>query len=210
VYAFGPIRSILLLIALVSLMGMPYAVLIPVFAKEILHGGVHTFGFLMTAAGSGALVGTLFLASRRNVLGLGKIIMAATILFAVGIASFALSTNFILSLATLVVAGFGAMTLISSCNTVLQTISDEDKRGRVMSFFTMAFVGIGPFGNLGAGAMAGMIGPRNTLLLGSLGCLVGAAIFIRHLPQIREKVRPIYVRMGIIKEGEKDKNPPKQ
>ena len=206
-YTFGPIRSILLLVSLVSLMGMPYAVLVPVFAKEILHGGVHTFGFLMTAAGSGALVGTLFLASRKSVLGLGHIIVTATVLFATGIASFALSTNFILSLATLVVAGFGAMTLISSCNTVLQTILDEDKRGRVMSFFTMAFVGVGPFGSLGAGAMAGMIGPRETLLLGSFGCLVGAAIFVRHLPQIREKVRPIYVRMGIIPEAEKEKKP---
>ena len=206
-YTFAPIRSILLLIALVSLMGMPYAVLVPVFAKEILHGGVHTFGFLMTAAGSGALVGTLFLASRKSVLGLGHIIVTATVLFATGIASFALSTNFILSLATLVVAGFGAMTLISSCNTVLQTILDEDKRGRVMSFFTMAFVGVGPFGSLGAGTMAGLIGPRNTLLLGSAGCLVGAAFFVRHLPQIREKVRPIYARMGIIPAAEKEKKP---
>ena len=197
-YTFGPIRSILLLLALVSFMGMPYAVLVPVFAKEILHGGVHTFGFLMTAAGSGALAGTLLLASRKNVLGLGQIIVTATFFFAVGIALFALSTNFILSLAALVVAGFGAMTLIASCNTVLQTILDEDKRGRVMSFFTMAFMGVAPFGSLGAGSMAGMIGPRNTLLIGSFGCLVGAAIFTRHLPQIREKVRPIYVRMGII------------
>jgi len=199
-YTFGPIRSILLLLALVSLMGMPYAVLVPVFAKEILHGGVHTFGFLMTAAGIGALAGTLLLASRKNVLGFGQIIVTATVFFAVGIALFALSTNFILSLAALVVAGFGAMTLIASCNTVLQTILDEDKRGRVMSFFTMAFMGVAPFGSLGAGSMAGMIGPRDTLLIGSLGCLVGAAIFTCHLPQIREKIRPIYVRMGIIRE----------
>ena len=199
-YNFAPIRSILLLLALVSLMGMPYSVLVPVFAKDILHGGAHTFGFLMTAAGSGALVGTLYLASRQSVRGLGRVIVRATILFAVGIAAFALSENFILSLAALALAGFGAMTLVASCNTVLQTILDEDKRGRVMSFFTMAFIGVAPFGSLGAGTMAGIIGPRDTLLLGGIGCLVGAAVFARHLPQIREKVRPIYLRMGIIQE----------
>lgn len=199
-YQFGPIRSILLLLALVSLMGMPYSVLVPVFAKDVLHGGAHTFGFLMTAAGSGALAGTLYLASRHSVRGLGRVIVRATILFAAGIAAFALSDNFPLSLAALAVAGFGAMTLVASCNTVLQTILDEDKRGRVMSFFTMAFIGVAPFGSLGAGAMAGIIGPRDTLLLGGAGCLVGAAVFVRHLPQIREKVRPIYLRMGIIRE----------
>ncbi|HEY3309370.1 MAG TPA: MFS transporter [Desulfuromonadaceae bacterium] len=199
-YKFGPIRSILLMVALVSLMGMPYTVLVPVFAKDILHGGAHTFGFLMTAAGSGALLGTLYLASRRSVLGLGRIMVTATILFAAGIASFALSSNLIISLAALALAGFGMMTLVASCNTVLQTILDEDKRGRVMSFFTMAFMGMAPFGSLGAGAMAGVIGPRETLLIGGGGCLIGAAVFARQLPHIREKVRPIYVRMGIIRE----------
>ncbi len=199
-YEFGPIKSILLLLALISLMGMPYSVLMPVFAKEILHGGAHTFGFLMAAAGSGALVGTLYLASRRSVLGLDRVIVMATIFFAVGIIIFALSSNFILSLAALVGAGFGAMTLVASCNTVLQTILDEDKRGRVMSLFTVAFIGVAPFGSLGAGFMAGIIGPRFTLLIGGAGCLVGAAVFSRHLPQIREKMRPIYIRMGIIQE----------
>ena len=199
-YSFGPIRGILLLLALVSLMGMPYSVLAPVFAKDILHGGAHTFGFLMTGAGSGALVGTLYLASRKSVRGLGRVIVRATILFAIGIAAFALSDNFLLSLASLALTGFGGMTLVASCNTVLQTILDEDKRGRVMSFFTMAFIGMAPFGSLGAGSMAGIFGPRNTLLLGSAGCLIGAAIFARHLPRIREKVRPIYLRMGIIQE----------
>lgn len=199
-YEFGPIRSILLLLALVSFMGMPYSVLAPVFAKDILHGDAHTFGFLMTAAGSGALAGTLYLASRRSVLGLGRLIVMATILFSVGIATFAVSTHLSLSLAALTLAGFGAMTLVSSCNTILQTILDEDKRGRVMSFFAMSFIGVAPFGSLGAGSMAGIIGPRDTLLLGGIGCLVGAAVFARHLPQIREKVRPIYLRMGIIPE----------
>ena len=199
-FGFGPIRSILLLIAFVSLMGMPYAVLVPVFAKEILHGGAHTFGFLMTAAGSGALIGTLYLASRRNVVGLGRVIVMAVILFAVGIAIFATSSYLSISLAALAMTGFGSITLVASCNTILQTILEEDKRGRVMSFFTMAFMGMAPFGSLAAGALADTVGVRYTLLIGAGFCLVGAAMFARNLPKIREKIRPIYVRMGIIRE----------
>jgi len=198
-FGFGPIRSILLLVALVSLTGMPYTVLVPVFAQKILHGGAHTFGFLMTAGGCGALAGTVYLASRRSVLGLGRLIVLATVFFATGMAAFALSSNIILSLLALVVTGFGAMTLVASCNTILQTILEEDKRGRVMSFFTVAFMGMAPFGSFGAGVMADIIGPRETLLLGAGCCLAGAIIFARHLPHIREMVRPIYAKMGILK-----------
>lgn len=201
-YAFGfaPIRSILLLVAVISLTGMPYAVLLPVYAKEILHGGAHTFGFLMTASGCGALAGTVYLASRRSVLGLGRLIVVATILFALGVAVFAVSNNIALSLAALTVSGFGAMTMVASCNTILQTVLDEDKRGRVMSLFTVAFLGIGPFGSFGAGAMAGIIGPPATLLIGAACCLLAALVFARELPHIRKAVRPLYVKMGIIKE----------
>ena len=199
-FSFKPIRSILFLVALLSLTGMPYVVLVPVFAKEVLHGGAGTFGFLVTAAGCGALVGTVYLASRKSVLGLGKLIVRAALLFAVGIAAFALSNKILLSLASLVVAGFGAMTLVAACNTILQTILEDDKRGRVMSLFTVAFMGVAPFGSFGAGTMAGIIGPRDTLLIGSICCLVGTALFARHLPAIREQVRPIYVKMGIIVE----------
>jgi len=199
-FEFGPIRSILLLIALVSLMGMPYSVLVPVFAKEVLHGDAHTFGFLMTAAGCGALAGTLFLASRKSVLGLGRMIVRATCLFAAGIALFAISRNVLFSLAALAVAGFGGMTLVASSNTILQTILEDDKRGRVMSFFTVAFIGMTPFGSFGAGVMAESIGARQALLVGAASCLAGAALFGRYLPAIRETVRPIYVRMGIIPE----------
>lgn len=199
-FGFGPIRSILLLIALVSLTGMPYAVLVPVFAKEVLHGGAHTYGFLMTASGGGAFAGTIYLASRKSILGLGRLIVISAALFAAGIAGFALSSNLPLSLFTLAIAGFGAMTLVASCNTILQTILEEDKRGRVMSFFTMSFMGMAPFGSFGVGTMAGIVGIRYTLLIGAACCLVGAFIFARYLPQIREMVRPIYLRMGIIKE----------
>lgn len=202
VYAFGfsPIRNILLLLGLISLMGMPYTVLMPVFAKDILHGGAHTFGFLMAAAGSGAFVSTVYLASRKTVLGLGRIISFSSALFGIGLVAFALSGTLIFSLGSLFLAGFGVMAQIASSNTILQTIVEDDKRGRVMSFFTMAFIGMTPFGSLLAGAVASSIGARNTLLAGGLSCLVGAALFARELPRLREKVRPIYVRKGIIRE----------
>ncbi len=199
-FGFGPIRSILLLLALVSLTAMPYAVLVPIFAKEILHGEAHTFGFLMSAAGCGALVGTFFLASRKSVLGLGRVIVRSAAFFAGGIAVFALSSHLLLSLAALALVGFGGISFIASCNTILQTILDEDKRGRVMSLFTMAFMGMVPIGSLAAGAVAGIIGPRQTLLIGAASCLGGAALFARELPAIREQVRPIYRRMGILPE----------
>jgi MFS family permease len=179
---------------------MPYSVLTPVFAKEVLHGGAHTFGFLMTAAGCGAFIGSIYLASRKNVVGLGRLIARAVVLLSSGIACFAVSSNLPLSLISLVVAGFGAMIMIASSNTILQTILEEDKRGRVMSFFTMAFMGMVPFGSFCAGTMAGIIGPRGTLLLGAACCLGGAVLFTRYLPHFREKLRPIYVNMGIIKE----------
>lgn len=197
-YGFQPIRSILLLLALVSLMGMPYTVLMPVFAKEILHGGAQTFGFLMTATGCGALVGSLYLASRKSVLGLGRVVVMAAVLFALGIVCFALSSSMLISFISLALAGFGIMTLMASSNTILQTILEEDKRGRVMSLFTMSIIGIAPFGCLGAGAMADIIGTRETLLLGACFCLLGAALFAKQLPRFREKVRPIYERMGIM------------
>lgn len=201
-YSFGfvPIRNILLLVALVSLVGMPYSVLLPVFARDVFHGGAHTYGFLMTASGLGALASTLYLASRKSVLGLGRLIPLSAALFGGGVAVLALSGSFFLSLAALAAAGFGVMAQVASSNTILQTIVDEDKRGRVMSLFAMAFMGMTPFGSLAAGALAGSIGPRETILLGGTACLVGAALFARQLPALREKVRPIYVRMGIIRE----------
>jgi MFS family permease len=199
VFGFKPIRSILLLLALVSLMGMPYSVLIPVFAREVLHGSSHTYGFLVTAVGSGAFAGALYLASRGSVIGLGRVIVRAAIFFGAGIAAFALSKTFILSMVSLVVAGFGAMTLVASSNTILQTIVEEDKRGRVMSFFTMAFIGMAPFGSLIAGTLAGYIGARETVLIGAICCLAGGIIFFRELPRFREQIRPIYIDRGILR-----------
>ena len=201
-YAFGfaPIRSILLLLALVSFMAMPYAVLMPIFAADVLQGGAYTLGFLSGAAGVGALIGALYLASRRSVLGLGMAIVWSTFAFGVGLIGFAFSTNLWISLILMLVTGFGMMAQMAASNTVLQTIVDEDKRGRVMSLYSMAFLGMMPFGSLFAGVLAGWIGAANTVMIGGVACLVGGALFALVLPRLRGLVRPIYARMGILPE----------
>ena len=199
-FGFKPIRYIILLLALVSLMGMPYTVLMPVFAKNILHGGSHTFGFLMGATGVGALTGALYMASRRSVLGLVKLIALFAGVFGAGIFAFSLSHNFVISLVLLLFTGFGMMMQMTSSNTILQTIVDDDKRGRVMSFYTMAFMGTAPFGSLLAGSLASTIGAPATLMIGGATCIAGAIFFARQLPKIKKIIRPIYIRMGIIPE----------
>lgn len=199
-FYFTPIRAILLLLALVSLMGMPYMVLMPIFARDILHGGPHGMGFLMGASGAGALVGAVFLASRRSVLGLGRMIPLAASLFGCGLIAFSLSRMFWLAMLTMLATGFGMIVEMASSNTLLQTIVEDDKRGRIMSFYTMAFMGMAPFGSLLAGVLASRIGAPHTLLVGGLSCLAGAALFAVKLPALREMVRPIYIKAGILPE----------
>jgi MFS family permease len=204
-YTFGslPIRYIILLLALVSLMGMPYTVLMPVFAKTIIHGGPHTFGFLMGASGIGALTAAIYMASRKSVLGLGKIIPRFAAFFGVGLIAFSQSYNFLLSMVLMLVVGAGMIMQMTSSNTILQTIVDDDKRGRVMSFYTMAFMGTAPFGSLMAGYLASIIGAPNTLMIGGFSCILGAVIFARKLPEIKRTIRPVYIRLGIISEVNK-------
>ena len=198
-YAFGfaPIRAILLLLAWISLLGMPYMVLMPVFARDILHGGPSTLGFLMGASGVGALIAALYLASRRSVLGLERKMAMACALLGVSIVAFSLSRSFWLSTLFLVAAGFGTIVQITSSNTIIQTLVEEDKRGRVMSLFTMSFMGIVPFGCLLEGSLASHIGAPNTLLINSVCCLFAAAVFGRQLPSLTKTARPIYESMGI-------------
>ena len=201
-YAFGfaPIRSVLLLLALVSLMGMPYTVLMPIFAEKILHGGPQALGFLMGATGVGAMAGSIYLASRKSVLGLGKIIVISANLFGIGLIAFSLSRLFWLSLLFMLLTGFGMMVQMASSNTVLQTIVEEDKRGRVMSFYTMAFMGMVPFGSLLAGGLANKIGAPNTVMMGGVACILGSAMFAKKLPSLRKIAHPIYVEKGIVSE----------
>ncbi len=201
-YAFGfaPIRYLLLLLALSSLMGMPYVVLMPIFARDILHGGPHTLGFLMSAAGIGALISASYLASRKSVIGLGRVIVFGSTMFGCGLIFFALSRYMLLSLAFMLLTGFGMMTVLTSCNTILQTIVEEDKRGRVMSFYTMAFMGMVPFGSLMGGSLATQIGAPGTLMLGGICCIAASFLFARKLPLLRRITRPLYIDLGIIRD----------
>jgi MFS family permease len=195
---FKPIRNILLLLALLSLVGMPYTVLMPIFAEDILGGGSYTFGWLMAASGVGALTGALFLAARKTVLGLGKFIPAMAVVFGAGLIAFSFSRELWLSLTLRVVTGLGFMAQMTVSNTLLQTIVEENKRGRVMSFYTAAVMGTMPFGSLLAGAVAARIGAPHTLLISGICCVVGALWFARTLPSLRRDVRPIYVKKGIL------------
>jgi MFS family permease len=199
-YAFGfpPIRALILLVAMVSFLGMPYAVLMPIFADRILGGGADTLGFLMTASGLGALAGAVYMAGRASVVGLGSRMVAACVLFGLGLMGFSQSESLPLSLALLALVGLGMMVVMSSCNTILQTIVEDDKRGRVMSIYTTAFMGVAPFGSLLAGDLADRIGAPTTVLICGAGCLVGTLFFARKLPALRALVRPIYVQKGVL------------
>src|SRR3954454_2625007 len=200
VRGFQPIASILLLLTVISLVGMPYTALMPIFAGNILHGGAHTLGFLMAAVGIGALAGAIRLAARQTVLGLGRVIPMTAAGFGASLVAFAASRQIWLSLLLLVVTGFCFMQQMASSNTILQTIVENEMRGRVMSFYSMAFQGVAPFGSLIAGAAAGRIGAPYTLMIGGALCVVGALLFGLQLPAIRQLVRPIYAQIGIIPE----------
>jgi MFS family permease len=154
----------------------------------------------MGAVGLGALLGALYLASRKNALGLGRVIPLASGIFGLGLIAFSLSRFFLLSLVFMIITGLGMMLEMASSNTVLQTIVDDDKRGRVMSFYAMAFMGTAPFGSILAGGLANVIGTPNTILAGGIICIIGALIFARKLPELRRLIHPIYVRLGFISE----------
>jgi MFS family permease len=197
---FAPIRAVLLLLGLVGLVGTPYGVLMPMFAADVLHGGSHTLGFLVASIGLGALTGALFLARRRSVRGLGNVIVWAVVAFALGLMALALVRREWIACVLLAITGFGMMVHMASSNTIVQTLVDHDKRGRVMSLYTVAFMGTMPVGSLLAGALAARIGAPRTVAIGGAICLVAAALFARALPGLRAQVRPIYARLGILPE----------
>jgi MFS family permease len=194
----APIRTILLLFALLSLMGWPFMVLMPIFAGETLHGGPHTLGFLMGAVGVGSLASALSMVMRRSVRGLTKMIPIAAAAFGVGLIAFGLSHGLWLSMLMMLITGFGMMQGLTASNTILQTLVDERMRGRVMSYYTMAFVGMAPFGSLMAGALAHAIGAPRTVIFSGVACILGSLWFWSRLPAIRKDIRPIYERLGIV------------
>jgi len=196
----APIRAVLLLLALVSLTGVPYQVLMPIFARDIFHGGPKVLGFLMAMAGVGALAGALYLAGRKSIVGLGRTIALAAAFFGLGVAVFSFSRVLWFSMLVMCGAGFAMMVQMAASNTVLQTISEEDKRGRVMSFYTMAFMGTAPIGSLLAGTLAYRISAPRTLLLGGICCMAGAALFMRKLPSIRKRMPAVVVGKEILPE----------
>ncbi|HMG02185.1 MAG TPA: MFS transporter [Edaphobacter sp.] len=198
VSGFRPIRTILLLFALMSLMGMPFMVLMPIFAARVLHGGPHTLGFLTGASGVGALVSAISLAMRKSVRGLTTMIQVSAFCFGSGLILFGLSRSLALSLLLMLITGFGMMQGLAASNTVIQTLVPEDKRGRVMSYYTMAFVGMTPFGSLLAGALAHRFGAPHTVILTGTACLLGALWFSTQLRSVRQVMKPIYIEMGIL------------
>jgi len=197
-YAWGcaPIRAILLLLTVANLLGMPYQVLMPVFATDILHGDAHTLGRLTAASGVGAILGALYLASRDRVLGFGRVLVLSTGLFSLGLVGLSYASHEGVVWLALIGASGGMMVLSTASNTVLQTMVDEEKRGRILSLYTMVFMGTAPVGSLVAGSMATQLTAPQMVRIGGLCCLVGALVFARHLPALRAMVRPLSANRG--------------
>ena len=193
----APVRALLILIGFVSLAAMPYTVLMPIFAGRILHGGARQLGMLMGATGVGALLGALTLASKSGVEGLGKWVWRAASVFGVSLIFFAWSRHLWLSMAFLVPAGFGMMLQMAATNTLLQVMVPDRLRGRVMSLYSMMFIGMGPIGGLLGGALAARIGAPWTVSMGGLICLTGGAIFARRLPAMRGEARQLILAQGM-------------
>ncbi|MGH1394713.1 MAG: MFS transporter [Trichormus sp.] len=198
-FSFPPIRAILLLSTLVSLMGLQNTILVPIFAEKILAGNAETLGFLMAASGLGALSGGIYLATRRTIVGIGNLIAIAPAILGVGLIAFAISRFLPFSLFTMLFIGLGTILQIAASNTFLQTIVEEDKRGRLMSLYTMSFLGMIPVGNLLGGVLASHIGAPNTLILDGIACIIGSIVFYRKLPSLKKLVYPIYHQKGILK-----------
>ncbi len=203
VRTFRPIRTILLLFSLISLMGWPYSVLLPIFAGQVLagkdlHGGAHLLGWLTGASGIGALASGLSLAIRKSVLGLTRMVQIAAAMLGGALILFGLSRTVWISLALMVLVGFGLMQCAAASNTIIQSLVTEDKRARVMSYYTMAFFGAAPFGSLLAGALAHRIGAPHTVIVTGACCVAASLWFTLQLPKVRATMRPIYQEMGLL------------
>jgi MFS family permease len=205
----APIRALLLLLGLISLVGMPYTVLMPVFAAKILHGNARTLGVLGAATGLGAVAGALMLASRRGVHGLGKWVAVACGSFGALLILFAFSRWYLLSVLILVPVGFSMMTQMTSSNTLIQAMVPDRLRGRIMAVYSMMFMGMAPFGALFAGVVANRIGAPRTVAIGGALAVAGAIIFARHLPKIRVEARELIVAQGIALDEPPEEVPPR-
>lgn len=198
VRSFSPMRTILVLFSIVSLMGYPHMVLLPIFAGQVFHGGPHTLGWLTAASGLGALISALSLAFRKSVVGLTRMIQISSATLGLALILFGFSHQFILSLLLMGFAGFGMMQSASASNTVIQTLVPEDKRARVISYYAMAYFGSAPIGSLLAGALAQKIGASNTIIITGTFCLLGSLWFSLQMPKIRTVMCPIYQEMGLL------------
>jgi MFS family permease len=198
-YAHGlkPVRALLVIVAALAWTIAPYSSLMPVYAKDIFGGGPHTLGWLLSAAGFGALISTAYLASRATVRGLGRVILYAAATSGLALAAFAYMRVYSLALLLLVLVGGGTILATASANTILQTIVDDRLRGRIASFYTLAFLGVAPLGNLAAGAIAGTFGTPFAFALNGVIAMLAAAWYRRQLPMIRDVLRPIYEQLGV-------------
>jgi MFS family permease len=195
-----PVRLLLPVLALVSFMATPYQTLLPIFAKQTFGGNAGTLGILMGAAGFGSLLAPVYLASRREVRGLMRVLLIGMLLTGFSLMSFAYSNLLWLSMLLIALTGLGVILAAQAVGTIFQTIVDDNMRGRIMSFFTVAFLGVSPLGSLAAGTLANAIGAEHTLCIGGACCVIGAIALWRQLPRLRANIRPIYVRLGIIQE----------
>jgi len=191
---------LLIQLALLSLVALPFIVLLPAYAKETLHGSADTLGYLMSSLGAGALTGSIYMASRKSVIGLGRIISVYSSLLGLMIVLASFSQKTFFSLILFYFGGLSMILTIAAINTMIQTIADEDKRGRVMSFYAMALMGTTPIGNLMAGTIASGIGIPYTLLAGGVITIISGALFELKRKSLRKYIRPIYIRKGIIPE----------
>ena len=205
IIGFAPIRSILTLIAAFSLLGFPYTVLLPVFASTVLHGGPHTLGFLTAASGTGALISAITLALRKTIVGLGKVISVVAFTFGAALIALGISRTPWLSLPLMLITGFSMMQMMAASNTIMQTILEEDKRGRVMSFYSLSFMGILPFGSLISGALADKFGAPTTVIGGGALCIAVATWFSMQLKHVRRIVDLLQRNIDIGKPGPRER-----
>jgi MFS family permease len=202
VRSFRPVRTILMFFALVSLLGYSWSVLLPIFAAQVLHGGVQVLGWLMGAAGVGAFASALSLALRKTVLGLTRMLQVAVALLGAALVLLGLSHTLWISLVLMVLIGFGMLQAASVSNTLIQSLVPEEKRARAMSYYSMAFFGATPFGSLFAGVIANRIGAPDTVMITGACCVLGAVWFTFELPKMYLVMRPIYQQLGILPASE--------